>query len=53
MNDFEKKICPVLTTNTVVGENGEVRIGTQPVYCLEAMCAWFNEETGKCGKVTV
>lgn len=39
-------ICPILTTNTVVSENGEVRIGTQPVYCLEKECAWYKH--GKC-----
>lgn len=42
------KICPLLTTNTVVSEDGEVKIGTQPVYCLEENCAWFDENKQKC-----
>lgn len=27
----QNKICPLLTTNTVVDENNTVKIGTQPV----------------------
>lgn len=42
------KICPLLTTNTVVDEQGKVQIGTQPVYCLEEQCAWFDENKQKC-----
>lgn len=42
------KICPLLTTSTVISEDGEVKIGTQPVYCLEENCAWFDENKQKC-----
>lgn len=30
----QNTICPLLTTNTVVGEGGKVFIGTQPVICV-------------------
>ena len=30
-----KAICPLLTTNTVVDENGKVSVGTQPVFCIK------------------
>lgn len=42
------QICPLLTTNTVVEENGTVRIGTQPVFCLKEQCAWWVEDRQKC-----
>ena len=45
-------ICPLLTTNTVVDEGHNVSIGTQPVYCLRELCAWWNEDKLKCA-VTV
>lgn len=41
-------ICPLLTTNTVVEENGKVSVGTQPVYCMREMCAWWNEGKQSC-----
>ena len=41
-------ICPLLTTNTVVEEDGTVKIGTQPIYCLECQCAWWVEDKQKC-----
>ena len=28
----QNKICPLLTTNTVVDKNNTVKIGTQPVF---------------------
>ena len=31
-------ICPLLTTNTVVDEDNNIKIGTQPVYCLQEQC---------------
>lgn len=31
----QNKICPLLTTNTVVDENNTVKIGTQPVFCVQ------------------
>ena len=30
----QNKICPLLTTNTVVDENNTVKIGTQPVFTV-------------------
>lgn len=44
----DKTICPLLTTNTVVDENGTVRIGTQPIFCVEGQCAWWVEDKQKC-----
>jgi len=41
-------ICPLLTTNTVVGENGQVSIGTQPVICVNTLCAWWLEDKQRC-----
>lgn len=41
-------ICPLLTTNTVIDENGTVKIGTQPVFCLKEQCAWWVEDKQKC-----
>ena len=41
-------ICPLLTTNTVVEEDGTVKIGTQPVFCLKEQCAWWVEDKQKC-----
>ena len=46
--DKQNSICPLLTTNTVVGENGQVSIGTQPVICVNEMCAWWLEDKQKC-----
>ena len=34
----DNPICPLLTTNTVVGENGQVSVGTQPVICVNETC---------------
>lgn len=41
MNQKET-ICPLLTTNTVIGENGQVSI------CVEEQCAWWIEDKQKC-----
>ena len=41
-------ICPLLTTNTVVDEDNNIKIGTQPVYCLQEQCAWWFEDIQKC-----
>lgn len=41
-------ICPLLTTNTVVGEDNNIKIGTQPVYCVREQCAWWLEDKQKC-----
>ena len=41
-------ICPLLTTNTVVEEDGTVKIGTQPVFCIEHQCGWWVEDKQKC-----
>ena len=46
-------ICPLLTTNTVVEEDGTVKIGTQPVYCSECQCAWGVEGTQKWGVAAI
>lgn len=46
------QICPLLTTNTVVEEDGTVRIGTQPVFCLKEQCAWWVEDRQKCAIMT-
>ena len=45
---MEQKICPLLTTNTVVEEDNKIKIGTQPVFCLEGQCAWWVEDRQKC-----
>lgn len=42
-----EKICPLLTTNTVVKQNS-IKIGTQPVICLQQDCAWWDTERQKC-----
>lgn len=42
------KICPLLAINVIVNDDGEVNIGTPPVYCLEEDCAWFDENKRKC-----
>ena len=44
----QETICPLLTTNTVVGENNTVKIGTQPVLCVQEQCAWWIEDKQKC-----
>lgn len=44
----DRAICPLLTTNTVVDENNEIRIGTQPVFCIEEQCSWWVEDKQKC-----
>lgn len=41
-------ICPLLTTNTVVEEGAKVSVGTQPVWCMRELCAWWNEDKQKC-----
>lgn len=41
-------ICPLLTTNTVIEENNTVKIGTQPVFCLQERCTWWVEDKQKC-----
>lgn len=46
--DKNNPICPMLTTNMVVGENGNVSIGTQPVICVNELCAWWVEDKQKC-----
>ena len=46
-------ICPLLTTNTVVDEDNKVKIGTQPVYCLEKQCAWWHYYTNQCAILTL
>jgi len=45
---IDETICPLLTTNTIVDSDGEVKIGTQPVYCLKEMCAWWLEDKQRC-----
>lgn len=47
MNQKET-ICPLLTTNTVIVENAQTSIGTQPVICVEEQCAWWIEDKQKC-----
>lgn len=44
----QNKICPLLTTNTVVDENNTVKIGTQPVFCVTEQCSWWLEDKQKC-----
>ena len=41
-------ICPLLTTNTVIDENGTIKNGTQPVFCIQDRCAWWVEDKQKC-----
>lgn len=41
-------ICPMLSTNTITQKDEYTRVGTQPVYCLEDHCAWWNENRQKC-----
>ena len=41
-------ICPLLTTNTVVDANHQIKIGTQPVLCVREQCAWWLEDKQKC-----
>lgn len=48
MQNCKEIICPMLTGNTVIEQDGQVHIGTQPVYCLEDGCAWWNEDKQKC-----
>lgn len=43
-----KVICPLLTTNTVVDEDRKIKIGTQPVFCVENQCAWWVEGKQQC-----
>lgn len=45
---MNEHICPLLTTNTVVDENHNVRIGTQPVICVNEQCSWWLEDKQKC-----
>lgn len=45
---MSEHICPLLTTNTVVAENHNVRIGTQPVICVNEQCSWWLEDKQKC-----
>lgn len=44
----DRIICPLLTTNTVVDEDKQIKIGTQPVFCVEEQCAWWIEDKLKC-----
>ena len=44
----QNKICPLLTTNTVVDENNTVKIGIQPVFCVTEQCSWWLEDKQKC-----
>ena len=44
----DNPICPLLTTNTVVGENGQVSIGTQPVICVNTKYTWWLEDKQRC-----
>jgi hypothetical protein len=44
----DRVICPLLTTNTVIDENNNIKIGTQPVFCVEEQCAWWLEDKQKC-----
>jgi len=44
----QNTICPLLTTNTVVGEGGKVFIGTQPTICVNEMCAWWLKDKQRC-----
>ena len=44
----DRAICPLLTTNTVVDEDRSIKIGTQPVFCVEEKCAWWVEDKQKC-----
>ena len=47
----QNKICPFLTTNTVVDENNTVKIGTQPVFCVTEQCSWWLEgQTEMCNR---
>ena len=41
-------ICPMLSTNTIIQNDTHTSVGTQPVYCLEDHCAWWNEDKQKC-----
>ena len=41
-------ICPMLTTNTVVDEEKTIKIGTQPVICIQDQCGWWVEDKQKC-----
>lgn len=43
----DRAICPLLTTNTVI-QHDTVKIGTQPVFCVEEQCAWWVEDKQKC-----
>lgn len=47
----QNKICPLLTTNTVVDENNTMKIGTQPVFCVTEQCSWWLEDKQKCAIV--
>lgn len=44
----DNPICPLITTNTVVGENGQVSIDTQPVICVNEKCAWWLKDKQRC-----
>lgn len=45
----QNKICPLLTTNTVVDENNTVKIGTQPVFlCNRAVLVVVGGQTEMC-----
>lgn len=45
---MENQICPLLTTNTVIEGNNNVKIGTPPVFCVREQCAWWIEDKQKC-----
>lgn len=44
----DRAICPLLTTSTVIDEDRKIKIGTQPVFCVEEQCAWWVEDKQKC-----
>ncbi len=46
-------ICPLLTTKTVLEEDGTVRIGTQPIFCIKEQCGWWVEDKQKCAVAAI
>lgn len=50
---MKEVICPLLTTNTVVEENGTMKIGIEPIACIKEQCGWWVEDKQKCAVAAI
>lgn len=42
-------ICPLLSINSVlIDKRNNIKINTQPTYCITEQCAWWFESKEKC-----